>query len=216
MKTRSTEYKSMLVLGVTGGIGSGKSAVCDILEERGARVFHADDVGKRLMTEDHRVRREISAAFGTRSYLSSGRLNRKYLADRVFSDDEALEQINAIVHPRVFEAFVKAKRVASLEGVRLLVHEAALLFEAGGDRHVDCTVYVDAPRYVRVERVVRRDGVTKEKVLDRMRHQVSAAEGRRRADYVLRNNSDLHVLRRRTLRMLKRIEADFGITIPVV
>ncbi|MBT8401069.1 MAG: dephospho-CoA kinase [Rhodothermia bacterium] len=206
---RNTEYNNMLVLGVTGGIGSGKSAVCDILEVRGARIFRADEVGKRLMSEDARVRREIVSAFGEGSYLSSGQLNRKYLADRVFSDDTALEQINAIVHPRVFEAFVKAKRDANRDGVRLLVHEAALLFEAGGDRHVDCTVYVDAPRYVRVERVMRRDGVAKEKVMDRMRHQISAAEGRRRADYVLRNNLGREALARRVERLLRTIGKDF-------
>lgn len=207
---RGTEYKNMLVLGVTGGIGSGKSAVCDILEDKGARIFHADEVGKRLMTDDPRIRLDISSAFGNRSYLSSGKLNRKYLADLVFNDGAALKQINTIVHPRVFAAFTAAKKKAHRDGVRLLVHEAALLFEAGGDRHVDCTVYVDAPRYIRIDRVMRRDGVTKGKVLQRMRYQVSAAEGRRRADYVLKNDSDLVALERRTRRLLKRVEKSFA------
>ncbi len=201
----------LLTIGVTGGIGSGKSTVCNMLRDLGADIFDADSVAKDLMVDDRSVRREIIDAFGSDSYHSDGGLNRSYLATEVFSDPDKLATINSIVHPRVFDAFKQMCRHATSAGTTVLVHEAALLFEAGGYRHVDCTVYVDAPRKVRIARVTRRDGVSEELVKSRMRHQISAAEGRRRADYVLRNDADLEMLAERALRLVRRIERDFDV-----
>jgi len=182
-------------LGVTGGIGSGKTMVCRMLEELGARVFYADDAAKKLMQDDPAARAEITAAFGPESYDADGRLNRSYLAGQVFSRDDRLHRLNAIVHPRVFRAFEQARVRAEQEGVPLLVHEAALLFEAGGDRHLDAVAVVDAPVAERIRRVVARDGVTPEQVQARMRHQLPAAELRRRADYVIENTGAPEALR---------------------
>jgi len=185
----------MRTLGITGGIGSGKSTVCRLFEDLGARVFVADDVAKRLMQDDPEVRREIVDAFGPASYDADGRLDREYLAQQVFGDDEKVDQINAIVHPRVFDAFRQAAREAAQEGVELLVHEAALIFEAGGDRHLDAVAVVDAPEDVRVRRVVERDGVAPEQVRARMRHQLPPEELRRRADFVIDNSGAEDALR---------------------
>ncbi|NBC17893.1 MAG: dephospho-CoA kinase [Bacteroidetes bacterium] len=178
----------MKTLGVTGGIGSGKSTVCRLFEDLGARVFVADDVAKQLMQQDPAVRRAIVDAFGPASYDEAGRLDRAYLAQQVFSDEENVARINAIVHPRVFDAFREEARRAEQEGVELLVHEAALIFEAGGDRHLDAVAVVDAPEDVRVRRVVERDGVAPEQVRARMRHQLPPEELRRRADFVIDNS----------------------------
>ena len=187
---------STRTLGVTGGIGSGKTTVCRMLEELGARVFYADDVAKRLQVEDPGARREIAAAFGEESYLPSGELNRKFLAEQVFGDDGKLETINQIVHPRVFERFRAARERAESDGVPLLVHEAALIFEAGGDKHLDAVAVVDADKEVRIRRVMDRDGVKREDVLARMERQLAAKELRKRADYVIVNDGDLEQLRR--------------------
>ena len=191
----------MKTLGVTGGIGSGKTTVCGFLEEKGARVFYADIEAKRLMQDDASVRAEIRETFGDAVYTDDGALNRAVLAEQVFGDADRLEQLNAIVHPRVFESFAAARERAVEEEVDLLVHEAALLFEAGGDAHVDVTAAVVAPRANRVARVAERDDVTPEKVRARMEHQLPQGELRRRADHVLENDGSLEDLRQKSVEL---------------
>lgn len=189
----------MTTLGVTGGIGSGKTTVCGFLEEQGARVFYADVEAKRLMQEAPDVRADIVEAFGEAAYRENGSLNREYLAEQVFGDAEQLDRLNAIVHPRVFEAFEAVRERAAEEGVDLLVHEAALLFEAGGDKHVDVTVAIVAPDAERVARVAERDDVSPEQVRARMGHQLPQSELRRRADYVIENDGPLEALRQKSV-----------------
>lgn len=189
----------MTTLGVTGGIGSGKTTVCGFLEEQGARVFYADIEAKRLMQEDSDVRAAIVEAFGDGAYGDDGTLDRGYLADQVFNDADQLERLNAIVHPRVFEAFEAAKERAESEDLSLLVHEAALLFEAGGDEHVDVTAAVVAPDADRIDWVTERDDVTPEQVQARMQHQLSQEELRERADYVIENDGSLDDLRQKSV-----------------
>jgi len=188
-------------LGVTGGIGSGKTTVCGFLEEQGARVFYADIEAKRLMREDPDVRAAIVDAFGEAAYDEEGALDRAYLADRVFGDAEQLDRLNAIVHPHVFKAFEAAKARAADEEVSLLVHEAALLFEAGGDEHVDATAAVVAPDADRIDWVTARDDVTPDQVRARMQHQLPQDELRERADYVIENDGSLDDLRRKSVEL---------------
>lgn len=195
-------------LGVTGGIGSGKSTVCRLLEALGARVFYADEEAKRLMTEDPALRRAIVEAFGPESYLPDGRLNRAYLAEWVFHDPEALRRLNALVHPRVLEAFEQAREQAAREQVPLLVLEAALLFDSGADRLVDHVLVVDAPEAERIRRVVARDGVTPEQVRARMQHQLPPEELRRRADFVLENTGSLETLRKQVEALYRRLTSE--------
>jgi len=193
------KFTTVKTLGVTGGIGSGKTTVCGFLEEQSARVFYADIEAKRLMREDPDVRAAIVKEFGEAAYDEDGALDRAYLADRVFDDAEQLGRLNAIVHPHVFEAFAAAKKRAVKEEVSLLVHEAALLFEAGGDEHVDVTAAVVAPDADRVDWVTARDDVTPDQVQARMQHQLSQEELRARADYVIENNGTLEDLRRKSV-----------------
>lgn len=191
----------MKTLGITGGIGSGKTTVCGFLEEQGARVFYADIEAKRLMEESADVRAAIMEAFGEAAYDAEGRLDRAYLADRVFNDAAQLERLNSIVHPHVFEAFEAAKERAEEDDLSLLVHEAALLFEAGGDEHVDVTAAVVAPDAARIEWVTERDDVTPEQVQARMQHQLPQDELRERADYVIENNGSLEDLRQKSVEL---------------
>lgn len=189
----------MITLGVTGGIGSGKTTVCGFLEEKGARVFYADIEAKRLMREDDSVRSAIVEAFGEGAYGTDGSLNRTYLAEHVFGEPERLEHLNSIVHPRVFDAFEGAKQRAVEEEVELLVHEAALLFEAGGDAHVDVTAAVVAPDEDRIGWVVERDDLTPAQVRARMEHQLPQEELRQRADHVIENDGSLDDLRQKSV-----------------
>ena len=186
--------KMTKTLGVTGGIGSGKTAACRMLEDLGARVFYADQEARRLMQEDDAVRAAVTEAFGEESYRPDGALNRPFLAGEVFGREEKTHRLNRIVHPRVFEAFAAAREKAERDGVALLVHEAALIYEAGGGEHLDAVAVVDAPEAVRIARVMRRDGVTEAQVRARMGHQLPAAALRRRADYVLDNDGSLEDL----------------------
>ncbi|MFV1979835.1 MAG: dephospho-CoA kinase [Rhodothermia bacterium] len=182
-------------LGITGGIGSGKSTVCDILETFGARIFKADDVGKQSMTDNRDVRQEVTDMFGVDSYKVGGKLNTAYLAEVVFADPERVRAINAIVHPRVLAAFEDAASMARRDGINVLVLESALLFQSGGHELVDSVAVVDAPPAIRRLRVIERDGIEREAVDARMRHQMSAAELRKRADYVIRNHRSIEDLR---------------------
>ncbi len=195
----------MTTLGVTGGIGSGKTTVCGFLSEKGAKVFYADLEARQLMTEHEAVRQEITDAFGPDSYADDGSLNRAYLSDVVFGSPENVDRINAIVHPRVHEAFARAAKQAEADGIELLVHEAALIFESGGDKHLDAVAVVVAPDDDRVARVVDRDDTTAKAVRDRMGHQLPQDELRRRADYVIENDGTLEDLRQKSVELYDRL-----------
>ena len=182
-------------LGVTGGIGSGKSAlVAWLAEHDGVRAVLADDLAKRLMAEDPEVRRQLVERFGAETFDATGALDRGALARRVFGDPAELAALNAIVHPAVRRALTEAIDQARADGVALLVYEAALLFETDGDAVLDRTVWVDAPVETRVVRAMARDGATEESVRARMRHQLDPEAGRQRADVVVDNSGDLFAL----------------------
>ncbi len=184
-------------LGVTGGIGSGKTTVCRILEELGAQAFYADDEAKRLLAEDPSVREGVVRLFGPESYLPGGAPNRRFLARRAFADQALLDHLNALIHPRVLDRFEEAAQQAARARVYLMVKEAALVFEAGAERQLDAVVVVDAPAAARIERVCKRDGVSREDVTARMARQADPSALRRRADVVLENDGDLERLRRK-------------------
>ncbi|HUF08808.1 MAG TPA: dephospho-CoA kinase [Rhodothermales bacterium] len=192
-------------IGVTGGIGSGKSTVCKFLQSFGARIFNADDLAKRIMNDDLQVRQEVIDAFGVDSYTVSGRLNTGYLAKEIFSDTEHVKRINAIVHPRVLAAFSSAAEMARRDGVGLMVMEAALIYESGADELLDYVVVVDAPADARLARVSERDGVSKEEVAARMRHQLDPEELARRADFVIRNDGSLEDLRNKVAVVVRKV-----------
>lgn len=179
----------MIKVGITGGIGSGKSTVCRLFARLGVAVYDSDAAAKRLMTEDAELRRRITECFGAESY-ADGSLNRSYLAGRVFSDDRALADLNAIVHPAVRTDFAawSARQAGSY-----VILESALLFDAGFDACVDRTVAVLAPEELRIERTCRRDGRTPGEVRLRIAAQMDDDTLSARADYTLVNilESDL-------------------------
>lgn len=191
----------MRTLGLTGGIGSGKTAAARMFAELGAHVVSADDEAKRLMVEDPHLRAELVAAFGPETYSPAGDLNRGHLASRVFGDSAAVATLNALVHPRVRASFPEIRQRARAAGADLLVYEAALLVEAGLDDRFDAVAVVDAPVEVRIRRVMERDGVDRVAVEKRMQHQLPAGELRAAADFVIDNSGDLDDLRRQVARI---------------
>ena len=168
----------MMKVGITGGIGSGKSTVCRLFEQRGIAVYDSDREAKRLMTEDAMLRARIAGRFGAEAY-ADGQLNRSYLASRVFTDPEALADLNALVHPAVLSDFAAW---AERQPGPYVVLESAILFEAGLEHAVDRTVAVLAPLELRLERTCRRDGCDREAVLHRMAAQLDDDTLRERAD----------------------------------
>lgn len=173
----------MMKVGITGGIGSGKSTVCRLFAERGIAVYDSDAAAKRLMTENTALREQLVARFGVEAYCD-GMLNREYLAARVFSDAQALADLNALVHPVVMHDF--ADWVERQQGDYVIL-ESAILFEAGLEGSVDKTVAVLAPRELRLERTCRRDGSDPEAVRRRMDAQADDDTLRAKADYTLVN-----------------------------
>lgn len=167
----------MYKVGITGGIGSGKSTVCRLFEQNGIAVYDSDARAKALMAEDATLREQLVEAFGAECYNEQG-LNRAYLAGRVFGDEAELQRLNGIVHPAVKEDF---RRWADVQRGAYVVLESAILFESGFDTQVDTTLAVMAPMEERLRRTVERDGVDCEAVRRRMEHQLSDDELHARA-----------------------------------
>lgn len=193
----------MYKVGITGGIGSGKSTVCRILAEHGVAVYDADSHAKELMSSSEALRAALIENFGAECFTAEG-LNRAYLAGRVFSDAEQLRVLNGLVHPVVmadFEAWAEAQ-----EG-SYVVFESAILFEAKLEDRVDATVAVMAPEELRVERVMGRDGATKEQVLARIHNQMSDDERADRAKYGV-VNIDVEDLEEDVVQLHRRLSYD--------
>lgn len=173
----------MYKVGITGGIGSGKSTVCEMLAGRGVAVYTADERAKALMATDAALRSSIIEAFGSDAYTAEG-LNRGFLAANVFASPEALARLNGLVHPAVmadFEAWAEQQ-----EG-DYVVLESAILFEAALDNRVDVSVAVMAPEALRLERAMARDGASEEQIRARMRNQLSDEERNVRAKFTIVN-----------------------------
>lgn len=177
----------VMKLGVTGGIGAGKSYVCRLLADHyGLPVYDCDREAKRLNQEDPYIRRRLAEMAGSDVYASDGTLNRPLLAAYIFGHPDHLEAVNALVHPRVWDDFQQWAR--RQRDARLVVMESAILHSCGFAVRMDRVLRVDAPLDVRVARVMERDHCRREQVMDRIRSQVAA--GLQKADYVVVNNGD--------------------------
>ena len=173
----------MMKVGITGGIGSGKSTVCRLFAQKGIAVYDSDAAAKRLMQEDGALRRQLAGRFGEGTFRN-GVLDRAYLAGIVFADPQALADLNALVHPVVMRDF--DAWAARQEGSYVIL-ESAILFEAGLEGCVDKTVAVLAPRELRIERTCRRDGCGADQVVRRIAAQLDDDALSARADSVVVN-----------------------------
>lgn len=193
----------MYKVGITGGIGSGKSTVCRMLAERGVALYDADSRAKSLMSTSEALRRVLIDNFGAETFTAEG-LNRAYLAGRVFNDAEQLRLLNSIVHPAVIEDF---EAWAEAQEGNYVVFESAILFEAGLEDRVDVAVAVMAPEALRVERVMARDGHSREQVLARIKNQMSDDERSDRAKYSI-VNVDIEELEEDVEQLHRRLSYD--------
>jgi dephospho-CoA kinase len=173
-----------LKIGITGGIGSGKTTVSKVFEVLGIPVYYADLEAKRLMNEDEKLMEKIQYHFGKECYLN-GRLNRKYLSDLVFNNENKLLLLNSIVHPATLE---DAEIWMQKQTAPYVLKEAALIFESGSQQQLDYVIGVFTPTPLRIQRVINRDQLTREEVKSRMDKQIDETIKMRLCDFVINNN----------------------------
>jgi len=174
----------MLRIGITGGIGSGKTTVAKVFEVLGIPVYYADDAAKRLMNEDGKLKEKIQLQFGNEVY-KNGQLDRKHLAEIVFTSPEKLALLNALVHPVTLK---DAEKWMQQQSTPYAIKEAALIFESGAQEHLDHVIGVTAPAPLRIQRTMQRDGITREEVMARMDKQMDETIKMKLCDFVLVNN----------------------------
>lgn len=179
-----------LKVGLTGGIGSGKSTVAGIFKVLGIPVFDADAAAKTIMNEDETLKKQITATFGQDAY-QNGQLNRKYIANIVFNDAFKLEQLNALVHPATIAA---AERWMQQQHTPYAVKEAALFFESGSAAGIDVIIGVFAPQALRIQRVMERDNIGRQEVLTRMGRQIDDEIKKLLCDYIIVNDEQQMLL----------------------
>lgn len=178
-----------LSIGLTGGIGSGKSLVADFFKLLGVPVYTSDVEAKKLMYTNSFIRKSLIDAFGDKVYSDSGELNRSELATLIFNNEDALQKVNNIVHPQVRLHYKEWLLKHAVEPY--VIQESALLFDTGFYTNFDKIITVTADKEIRLSRVVERDSCTKESVLERMSKQISEQEKIEKSDFVIYNNSEL-------------------------
>jgi len=178
-------------IGLTGGIGSGKSYVATILERMGFPVYYSDERAKQLANEHPEIQQGLIVLFGTSIY-EEGELNRKLLAEHIFSNDQNRQKVNALIHPIVRADFTDW---VNKQKADLVFNEAAILFETGASRQFDAMILVTAPEKDRIERVMLRENCTEEEVMSRIRKQWPDAEKRKLTPFVIENDGQMPLLK---------------------
>jgi dephospho-CoA kinase len=194
----------MIVAGITGGIGSGKSTVCKEWEKLGAKIFYADDEAKRLMVSDKTVINELRRVFGDETYHKDGSLNKPHLISEAFEKGR-VEELNQIVHPAVARHFRAVCKKEDSEGNKLIVKEAALLLNSGRPEEMDVVVIVVSDINKRLKRVAERDNVSTEKVRERDAKQPDFENLLHLADIVIENNGTVEELKNRSVEVYYQI-----------
>jgi len=179
----------MIKIGITGGIGSGKTTVCKLFEKFNIPIFYADDEAKKIIIQNKKCKYQIINAFGEESYFKDGTLNRKYLADYIFSDNKKVILLNAIIHPLVdlsFNNWLDKHKACSI-----IMKEAALLFETGLHKKLDKIIVVDASEEIRIERVLARDKHrNKEQIKNIIDKQMPQSEKNKLGDFLILNSGE--------------------------
>lgn len=191
----------MRIIGLTGGIGTGKTEVCRIFSQLGVRIINADQIANKMTSSHPQIVEEIKARFGEHMYTPEGLLNRKKMGQLVFSNEGALRDLNHIVHPHLIheiQADIQRFREQtdnSKTGNRLLIVEAALIYEIGLEKEFDLVIVVSSPIDLIVERLTKRDGIPQNEISNRINSQLDQSIKEHRADIIINNNSNINHLR---------------------
>lgn len=194
----------MIKVGVTGGIGSGKTTLCKEWEKLGAFVIYADDLAKTIMAEDQKLIAQIKSVFGIDSYHEDGSLNRSYLAKKAFQE-KRVDELNKLVHPALWKAVDVIEKEKEEEGIEVFVKEAAILLQNGRPKNLDCVVLVTAEFNARIDRVVKRDNTERKLILDRVSHQQDFESLSSIVDYTIYNNGSLEELKSKAQNLFNEI-----------
>jgi dephospho-CoA kinase len=191
----------MVRIGLTGGIGSGKSTVAHVFEILGIPVYYADKEAKRLMNEDAEIKKQLIHHFGPEAYADKI-LNRRFIGEIVFRDKQKLQLLNSVIHPITI---ANAEEWMRQHHKPYVIKEAALIFESGSQSSLDFVIGVSAPLNVRIQRTMKRDGVTREEVLARMKNQIEESIKMRLCDFVIRND-DQHLVLPQVLALHEKLK----------
>ena len=206
MASASTSEKRLPVIGLTGGIGTGKSTAASYFEELGAKIIDADKVGKHLVDADENVRQEIKTAFGDKYFDKDGNLKRKELGDLVFSDQNSLQKLNNILHPlmiRNIEHEVSCSLY--LTEYRMIIVDAAIIFETNQEKKFDFIVTVSSILNKCRDRIVNRDGITDENFNKRVNSQLDLKIKEQNSDYIIYNNGTPDELKKEVRKVFESI-----------
>ncbi len=197
----------MIRIGITGGIGSGKSTVRDFLERRGATIFDADREARQLMTQDASLKSKLIEVLGERAYLEDGSLNRPFISGLIFSSEELRHRIDALVHPEVFKRFARAAEEAEKAGAVAIVREAAILPPPELRNKLDIMIVVKTRLDERVRRAEERDETSVSQIKKRAAAQASDQEFEAVADILIENDGSLDELERKVDKVWERVLA---------
>lgn len=191
----------MIIIGLSGGIGSGKSTIAKWFSQKGIAVYNSDDEAKKLIDTNPELIEKLSLIFGEETY-KDGIYNRVFVASKVFENKELLQKLNAAVHPVVFEHFDQWIKNQKSDFV---IKEAAILFESGSYKNCDSVISVIADEEKRIQRVIKRDGLTESQIRSRIKNQWTDSKRIEKSDFVIENNSDLKSLKKSFNKLYKEI-----------
>jgi dephospho-CoA kinase len=192
-----------LKIGITGGIGTGKTAASNFFKELGIPIFNADNEAKWLMSNQEELKEDLIKLLGSESYVD-GKLNRPYIASQIFNNQDLKIKMEQIVHPAVGKHFISW---LNNYNTPYILKEAALIFEINDNKNLDYTIVVDAPLETRIQRVLNRDESTREQIESRINNQMDQTEKVKQADFIINNISDLEHLKKEVQRVDKLIKA---------
>lgn len=196
---------SMLLLGITGGIASGKTEVAKVFRKKGAIILPGDEIGRKIVESNKSVLRKLVKAFGQHIMRYDGTLNRQRLGEIAFSSARGRDKLNKIVHPHLLKELRRRIRGFKRKGKRVVVVDAALICEWGLEQELDSLVFVQSNRENKIRRLQRFKGYSRKEALDRIRSQLSDSAKKSRADFVIKNNGSLAELRKGANRIWEAI-----------
>jgi len=207
------KYKNPKVIGVTGGIGSGQSSVCQYLSKWGCKVVDVDKKAKQIINKDRSLQSDLKKTFGNEIFFRNGALNRRLLASIAFQDEEKIQKLNRLVHPRmVAEVIEEMENARFSQRYPLIVIDAALIYEISIEQIFDSIIVVYTSLNKRIERVMNRDGHTRDEIMARVRRQISLEEKKSWADYVIDNKGTVEDLEKQTQIVFDKISDDIQVS----